>query len=413
MNTRIPEDQFKAAMAQHDRENKDRLNQLLSSSSKEQILRSLAPEIAQLLDAPNRRGFCPNPAHKQKSGKAFRLFPDFDTRGCCICNTCGPQKGIVETLMFVNGWDIRETMQALKQYFDIRFEMKRVFEICGRTYTGKECDDNNAKPAIPAPREYKPAVSVESKSFDENREVLKRKQQQLLKLDNQDALSVVKNYLESRGIPSEIGVKILGRSTFVSLSEKYFYLSDSGSWEVHGNYPCLFQLVVAPDGQAATFHRHYLNAGGSGKAKLEPKGNAELPVKKSMKYCAEPKGCYMPVGAGPAFKGPIMGVGEGLETTLSGAILTGLPSRAASAGMLRFVAFPLGLKCLVHFCDPDMAGLNDGDELKKRCHEHGIQYIRELPPPLPGRRDSDWNDVLKHYGYAEARNFIRFKSSAA
>lgn len=406
MNNRIPDEQFSAAIEKHKQENREKLGKMLSDSSKSQILRSLAPDVAKPLDAPKMRGWCPNPGHKQTSGKAFRLFDNFDSSGNCICNTCGHFDGIVQTLMFVNGWDKAQTWTALYDYFDIRFKIERVFEICGRTYTGKS--PAKSESSVPVPRVYEPAKSFEPKNLEEHREKLKKAASKLSNTEDDMARQIIKTYLESRGIPGDIGIKYLGKFAFMNLSDDYWYVDDNKKPQKYVVFPTLYMKILTPDGKAASFHRHYLQPKGKGGAVLEPRGNAELPKKKGMVYCEPSNGCYMPVGYGPKCNYPVMGVGEGLETTLSGAVICGIPSRAASAGMLDTIHIPDHVEVVVHFCDPDDAGINSGNELEARCKELGKQYIREIPPVVPSMKGPDWNDVLKHFGLNKSRQFMKF-----
>lgn len=70
------------------------------------VLGQLAGDVlGKLISNPNERDWCPNPAHKQKSGKAFRLLKDVDHTGGCVCNTCGTFPNIVKTLEFIHDWD--------------------------------------------------------------------------------------------------------------------------------------------------------------------------------------------------------------------------------------------------------------------------------------------------------------------
>lgn len=405
MSNHIPKDEFEAASKQHSEENCEKLNDLIMSTSKSQILRDLAPSFSAILNSPKMQGFCPNPSHKQKSGKAFRLFKDFDQRGASICNTCGSNSGITATLMFVNDWDRATTRRSLYEYFDIKFDIKRVFEICGREFKGKIKSESES--TTPQPREYQPAKSFEAKDLEKNKQKLIKASKSLIPASDPAANKIIKNYLQSRGIDPNLGIKFLGNFASVNLSEKYWYMDDNKEFQVYGEYPVLYQKIISPCGLAASYHRHYLEPEGMGNVKLQSRGKSELPKKKGMQYCRDSHGCYMPVGYGPDCLHPVMGVGEGLETTLSGAIIAGIPSRAASAGMLKHIDIPESVEVVVHFCDPDTAGINDADELELRCLERDITYIRELPPAYDGPANSDWNDVLVRFGRERSQQFMK------
>lgn len=409
MSNLIPKEEFEIASKKHCDENCDKLNDLIYSTSKSQILRDLAPSFSSILDNPKMQGFCPNPNHKQKSGKAFRLFKNFDQLGTSICNSCGSNSGITETLMFVNDWSRTETRKALYEYFNITFDVKRVFEICGREYKGKsQTTAANDESNVPAPRVFQPAKEFEVKDYEENKKKLIAASKKLVASSHPKGRKIIMNYLTSRGIDPHLGLKFLGGFSYVNPSEKYWYMDDDKNYKVYGEYPVLYQKILSPEGLPASFHRHYLEPEGKGGVKLMPRGMAELPKKKGMVYCQDSHGCYMPVGYTPSCESSVMGVGEGLETTLSGAIITGIPSRASSAGMLKQIHIPESVKTLVHFCDPDQAGINDGDALELRCNELGINYIRELPPAFDSfNPNPDWNDVLIRFGLERSKSFMQ------
>jgi putative DNA primase/helicase len=75
-----------------------------------------------------------------------------------------------------------------------------------------------------------------------------------------------------------------------------------------------------------------------------------------------------------------LGVGEGIETSLAGATIFGVPAWAAlSAGNMRIMAFPPGLQKLLIFADKGDAGEGAADELCRRAIAAGIDAWMVLP----------------------------------
>jgi len=73
------------------------------------ILAKLAPDLGDALEAPKKHHACP--VHGGKDG--FRLFNDYEQKGGGICNTCGPKGGGISLIMWVNGWNFKETLEAV------------------------------------------------------------------------------------------------------------------------------------------------------------------------------------------------------------------------------------------------------------------------------------------------------------
>lgn len=409
MSNRIPEDEWKVAHEQHLKELNEQLHEAVSSHSKKLIIEELAPtEVVKVLHSSKMRGWCPNPAHKQKSGQAFRFYDNVDQYGSCVCNTCGSFTTIYKTLEFVNGWDMATVFRELKAYFGIKYDVARVFELCGRTYTPSTGKTPKTEERAKK-REFVPPEAAPIRDCSKAREKLNKKHSLLKKTSDLEARRIASNYFKSRGLDADYCIKVLGGALLVNPNEPYFVEVDkkTNRYQQLGKHPTLFMTYVDQHGHPVTFHRHYLGENGNGKAKIKYLGNLQ-DAKKSMTPSGEMKGGYMPCGAGPKYEGKVLGVAEGLETTLAGVQITGIPSRAASAGLLKFIHIPESVEVVVHFCDPDLAGLNDGDELKARCEERGITYIRETPPPLPDFEGTpDWCDAVKHLGAKASSAFMQ------
>ena len=74
-----------------------------------EIFSALAPSLKQALEHPGRHVPCP--VHGGEDG--FRLFPNYETNGSGICNTCGARTDGFAMLMWVNQWTFRQAVTAV------------------------------------------------------------------------------------------------------------------------------------------------------------------------------------------------------------------------------------------------------------------------------------------------------------
>jgi putative DNA primase/helicase len=94
-----------------------------------------------------------------------------------------------------------------------------------------------------------------------------------------------------------------------------------------------------------------------------------------------------------------MGIGEGIETSLSARQIFGIPVWAAlSAGGVAACPIIPGIKQLTIFADYDLAGIQAARKCNWRFKKAGIEVEVRCPPDF----DTDWNDYLNaecHYAY--------------
>ncbi len=132
--------------------------------------------------------------------------------------------------------------------------------------------------------------------------------------------SIAETYLKSRGI--------FGPVLEAALPALRFHPRALWEWDDdrgQGVYaPALLMRVVTPAGPTGGIHATYLRADGRGKAGLSPAKRMWGPQADAE---GRPGGAWL---IGPAGKGPVI-VGEGLESTLSAAVLHGSAVRAAAA----------------------------------------------------------------------------------
>lgn len=346
----------------------------LAKANKVSILRDLAPSLSSVTSNAKWRGSCPNPGHKQTSGKAFRLFDDAENSGGGVCNTCGTFPDIVETLRFANGWDFQEVFTALRNYLGLDGE--RSVPIAKVVST--------------------PVIEKKTEQYERARHRLNRVRERLGRADRDRGNLIAVNYFESRGLNGQRALDCFEGHLRVSEEEDLFHESGKGEYEKVGSFPALFIPYVDAEGKRATYHRIYLGKEGVGKASVMGANGEKVDVKRSMKPCRPMRGGYMELNK--KVSGAVLGVTEGVETGLSIATLLNIRVRACSAGLKKYVDFGDDVELVVDFADADVAGLNDSSEIEKRCVSQGIGYVRAVAVPVPGLMTPDWLDVLNHYG---------------
>ena len=148
--------------------------------------------------------------------------------------------------------------------------------------------------------------------------------------------------------------------------------------------PALIAAVTDLSGQITGIERTWLEASGSGKA--------QVPAPRRALGSLRGNG----VRFGSSY-GPVLAVGEGLETVLSlKSVMRALPLVAAlSAGQLARLVLPRGLRRLYVACDADAAGRRAFAQLAARARAEGFDAV-PLQPTF-----NDFNDDLRILGPAE------------
>lgn len=145
-----------------------------------------------------------------------------------------------------------------------------------------------------------------------------------------------------------------------------------------GVYPALVTPVRDGDGELVTAHVTYLTHDGRKLDTHEPR--------KMLSPLVGHESCVAPI---MEQSGPVLGVAEGIETALSAAKLTGIPTWSTlNAGLLAKFTPPESVDRLVIFADRDVAGLEAATALMERLQERVRLEIRTP-------RAKDWNDILK------------------
>lgn len=142
--------------------------------------------------------------------------------------------------------------------------------------------------------------------------------------------------------------------------------------------PAMVAAVTGPDGDRVAVHRTYLGEGGAGKAPVEPAKASLGPVSGGA------------VRLAPA--GEVLGMAEGIETALSAMQLSDLPTWACiSAGGLRAVIVPPGVRRVIIFADRDKPGAAAARDARDRLSGEG----REVTVLFPAGGVNDFNDLMR------------------
>ena len=168
--------------------------------------------------------------------------------------------------------------------------------------------------------------------------------------------TLVETYLQARGVDLPPGCTDL------------LYHPDLTDWDARRGRPAMVAIIRDATGQVTGgIHRTYLADDGSAKADTS---KAKMMLGPSAGVVQ-----LMPIG-----EDGVLGVGEGIETSLAGAKIFGVPAWAAlSAGNMRNFKFPKGLKQLIIFADRGEDGEKSAAFLLSRAKTASIDACIYLP----------------------------------
>jgi putative DNA primase/helicase len=195
---------------------------------------------------------------------------------------------------------------------------------------------------------------------------------------------LLRKYLESRGL------SYIPKGLFFHPSLSYTY-NDGAKVDL----PAMLAMVQGLDGSAVTIHRTYLDPITGKKADVErPKMLMSKPSTKSLKGAA--------IRLATVY-GDLMGVAEGIETSIAAIEATGMPVWATVAAhfMEQFTP-PDHVKRVIVFADKDLSntGQTSAQRLVERLWAMGVKASIELPPTLipEGAKGIDWLDEWNLHG---------------
>lgn len=188
--------------------------------------------------------------------------------------------------------------------------------------------------------------------------------------------SIVARYLESRGIFLTGWPEDLREHPSLEVWED--------KRRTGHRFPSLVSVIRGMQGEPVGLHLTFLKKDGSGKAPIEnPRriiGVRERSTRGATIRLAEPEG-------------GLVGLGEGIESTLSAMILTGIPGWAClNAGGIERAEFPSEIRRITIFADNDksMTGQRAAAKAALRFRSEG----RETRILIPDETGWDFNDVL-------------------
>lgn len=147
-------------------------------------------------------------------------------------------------------------------------------------------------------------------------------------------------------------------------------------------FPAMLVVIRNPEGRPAGLHITFLRPDGSGKA--------DIPIQRKIIGITKGSTRSGAVRLMPPKDGTV-GLGEGIESALSGSILTGIPGWAClSAGGIERAVLPKEIKRIFIFADRDSAGLKTARNACFRFRNEG-RGCEILAPETSGW---DFNDVL-------------------
>lgn len=330
------------------------------------ILRKLVPQLAEAIDAPNKKKVgCP--FHQGKTERNLRVLGDFAESGGIACNTCGVKPDGFETLI----WSGMTFAEAVKAVAD---ELDGVYAGLTPEQLARQQAEIEARRVLAAKKQ-----AAEDKVY---RRRLNEVWSESIPLDHPDALPG-RMYLQNRGLsglkvfPSEL--RFHRRLAYYDENDKYL-----------GHWSAIVARFRTAGGMPGAIHRLYVGPNGE---------KPDLPDRKKM--MAVPSTTILTGGAiHLSASSQILGVAEGIETALAAHLLYGINVWATFSAQLMesFVPPPSVEKVLV-FADKDRneRGEQAARILVKRLWESGIMAGFRLPDGdiPPGAKSLDFLDVLE------------------
>lgn len=357
------------------------------------VLSTLAPHIEGALKRPGRHTGCP--VHGGRDG--FRLFKDVDQTGGGICNSCGAKSNGISLLMWLNDWSYPEALKHIAGLLGVESSAASSKRPAASTVqpeqSATELEDQSNVISLYRDKPWLREVQEKIRQRAEREQLYAVQLKERIAEIWDGCLSILdpaskpaRIYLNSRGV----GMRAISQDA-LRFHPSLPYHDQEGN--KLGEYPCLV-AAIRRDGQLVTLHRTYLSSEGT-KAKVPGGG----PTKKMMPipHGMDVRGCSIPLlELGDS---GVIGVAEGMETALSAARATGIPTWAAvSAVLMECFEVPQGVHTVVIWADKDRSrtGEVSAQALEQRLKKQGIKAHIMLPgTAIPALSKSlDWNDVL-------------------
>ncbi|NMG28380.1 DUF7146 domain-containing protein [Aromatoleum evansii] len=286
-------------------------------------------------------------------------FDDKDGRGTYFCNGCGAGDGFQLLMKYQCTSSFVEAARFVEGYF-------------------KGQSTPIAAPAKPV---------QQSSAQDDRKRIARKLQKAWAESLPLTAGDPVYRYLtETRKLPIEGLTNCLRLHPGMGYFEKVKVGDGKVGYKKRGTHPVMLAKATAPTAQPVGLHRSYLTQDG----KKAPYAK----TKKSMKGL----GLHGAAIRLYPVTGAVMGVAEGIETSIAGRALTGVPTWATiSSTIMEGFEPPAEVKLLVIFVDNDhpdekgrRAGFYAAQVLKERLEARGIQVILVVPTTVGTDMDDVW-----------------------
>lgn len=416
------------------------------------IFSALAPQLSAAMEHPGKHGPCP--IHGGKDG--FRLFPNYQENGACVCNTCGEFRDGFKTLEWINGWSFFEALRhvaALFGFGNTKFKLIRTESIRKKfvgyirsmgTFmdSGKESfivelckkDRNRSVQKLGGKGLQKACAIAGVKKGDRVCLTLFSKQTYesssgtfhtyhwgAERLPSMEEEEEARQKQRSEDIRREKAIvstwenakRVSWKDPECEPLAKYFLsrclkVTDPGlvedlrfSPKMHylnpdgskSEFCAMVAAIRDSDGKLIAVHKTFLTKDGQ-KASVEaPKKISCLPSYVSL------TGGAIRIGRPTKY----LAVAEGIETALSVSIATGLPCwSCVNAHLLEAVEIPASVEVVFIFADKDrsLVGTKSARALRDRLASKRIRAcIESIEEDIPeGSKGIDWNDILRKEG---------------
>lgn len=286
-------------------------------------------------------------------------FDDKDGRGTYYCNGCGAGDGFQLLMKYQCTSSFVEAARFVEGYF-------------------KGQSTPVAAPAKP----------VQLTGAQNDRQRIARKLQKVwAETRPLTAGDPVYRYLtETRKLPIEGLTNCLRLHPGMGYFEKVKVGDGKVEYKKRGTHPVMLAKATAPTAQPVGLHRSYLTQDGK-----------KAPYAKTKKLM---KGLGLHGAAIRLYPvtGAVMGVAEGIETSIASRALTGVPTWATiSSTIMEGFEPPAEVKLLVIFVDNDhpdekgrRAGFHAAQVLKERLEARGVQFILVVPTTVGTDMDDVW-----------------------
>lgn len=416
------------------------------------IFYALAPTLKAAMQRPGKHVSCP--LHGGKDG--FRLFPDYEQAGSCVCNTCGTFRDGFAALEWLHGWGFAETLEKVARVLGLNPSQKDEVlerEQLNRVYRGVvlSMDESTLDPDVYegfvvriedeisgsvrklGTRSLQRALAAANIKVFERVEVVLAARERIRrsngKVRNQYIWSVRRLMAKDVEVRVAAEEKLNNRRLAKAISSSWHRAQRVDPWDFRQKpllayldsrriadgdirffedirfengvldpetkrwFPTMTAAVRDVNGRLVTLHRTLLSSFGTKAAVAAPKRFMKLPQGRTI------SGCAIHIGE----PREVLALAEGVETALSVAISTNLPCWACiCAHGLETVEIPASVKEVLIFADKDRSNTGQcaAEKLARRLQSQGItvrvMHIREEIPDTA--KGIDFNDLLCRYG---------------